>query len=854
MRFHIAARFHALVNGLFRPPEERQTWFLYHRVLRLLENEGLQDQTGRVGLIIMLAGDLADVFGLPEDHPHREKLANLVAQVIDYEDLFVLPHIDWDVSYTVAEHFDLRAVLRTQLDLIKDFKDTYQAMLDALTVSLNSLYSVPFPNPDKAGAGAQTFEAGLLSSIPHSGAVVEGMIMPFFDQDITDKDLFRRLRHRFDCNLEQASGKSPEVSPIKDPEKLAQTYLAGTPFLPFLDDQVVISIPQSARFEHTHVLGGTGHGKTQLLQYLIHHDIEQAVVDKLSIVVIDSQGDMIGKLSRMQALTPTAENSLSERLIIIDPTDIEHPPALNLFDAGRDRLEDYTPRQRELAFNSLVDIYGRFFGSLLGAELTAKQGAVFRYLARLMLTIEGATIHTLIELMDNPAPFKAHIQKLDPTARRFFEQEFSRGGFSSTRQQIKQRLYTVLSIPTFDRLFSAPKSKISFFAALNDGSIILVNTAKDLLKADGAAIFGRFVLSLIEHAIMERATLSENERTPTFLYVDEAQDYFDETIETMLVQGRKYNFGLTLAHQNLVQLSSRLNAVLAGNTTIKLAGGVTDKDARSLASDMRTTADMLLSMRKREHHTEFALSVRNKTPHALKVDIELGCLERSAMMADGDYEDLLTKNRDRVCYVPGTIPSQPAPEPQAATAAPEPADSAPEPEHVGHRAIQEKIAAKAKKHGFVASVEYVLPNDKRIDVALFGHGLRIAVEVSVTNRQEYELSNIEKALEAGFGTVWMIAPDAEHRSRLEQHVREKLAMEKWASVLFGAASDVEVWLGKYTASAQPPKDIAGYEICISFDTLANMEDRRYRHGQIAALLGEQRPSGLKNGNIERTIL
>lgn len=835
MRFHIAARFHAFVNGLFRPKEERQTWHLYHRVLFLLERQGLEDDAGRAGLALMLADDLTDSFGMAEDHPHREKLAELVAQVFDYEDMFVLPPIDWGVPLTVAEHFDLRAILRTQLDLVKDFKATYQVLLDAFTVSLNSLYSVPFPNPDRSSVGAQTFSADLLSSIPHCGAVVEGMILPFYDKDITDRDMFSRLRHRFDHNLEQASGKMPEASSIKDPEKLAQAYLAGTPFLPFLDDEVTISVPQSARFEHTHILAGTGHGKTQLLQYLIHHDFEQAQGNKLSVVVVDNQSDMIGKLSRLNLFT----GSLAEKLIIIDPTDIDHPPALNLFDAGVDRLENYSPRQQELAFNSLVDIYGRFFGSLLGAELTAKQGAVFRYLARLMLTIEGATIHTLIELMDDVRPFQQHIQKLDPTAKRFFEQEFSKKGFNPTRQQIKQRLYTVLSIPTFDRLFSAPKSKINFFDALNDGSIILVNTAKDLLKADGAAIFGRFVLSLIEHAVMERATLMESERTPTFLYVDEAQDYFDETIETMLVQGRKYSFGLTLAHQNLAQLSARLNAVLTGNTTIKLVGGVTDKDARSLAPDMRTGTGFLLAMKKEERVScEFALSVRNQTPQALKVEVEFGYLENCAFMSDEEYEALLVQNRDRVCYVPEVSPPEPMPGPQTATTAPETADSAVEPEHAGHRAIQEEIAVKAKKHGFAASVEYILPNDKRIDVALFGHGLRIAVEVSVTNRQEYELSNIEKALEAGFGAVWMVAPDVEHRDRLEKFVRKELAMEKWSKVLFGSIDDAMSWLERYDAPAQDPSRVVGYDVEVVFVPPENAQDHRHRVSQLKTLVSK----------------
>ena len=34
-------------------------------------------------------------------------------------------------------------------------------------------------------------------------------------------------------------------------------------------------LPLSARFEHTHIVGGSGHGKTQLLQQLILYDLER---------------------------------------------------------------------------------------------------------------------------------------------------------------------------------------------------------------------------------------------------------------------------------------------------------------------------------------------------------------------------------------------------------------------------------------------------------------------------------------------------------------------------------------------------------------------------------------------------
>jgi hypothetical protein len=42
------------------------------------------------------------------------------------------------------------------------------------------------------------------------------------------------------------------------------------------------------------------------------------------------------------------------------------------------------------------------FGALLGADLTERQGVIFRYLARLLMSVPGATIHTLIEFMENP--------------------------------------------------------------------------------------------------------------------------------------------------------------------------------------------------------------------------------------------------------------------------------------------------------------------------------------------------------------------------------------------------------------------------------------------------------------------
>ena len=45
--------------------------------------------------------------------------------------------------------------------------------------------------------------------------------------------------------------------------------------------------------------------------------------------------------------------------------------------------------EREKLLNGAIALYEYLFGALLGAELTQKQGVIFRYLARLMLTVPG---------------------------------------------------------------------------------------------------------------------------------------------------------------------------------------------------------------------------------------------------------------------------------------------------------------------------------------------------------------------------------------------------------------------------------------------------------------------------------
>ena len=483
--------------------------------------------------------------------------------------------------------------------------------------------------------------------------IVERIVATMYDDDIMSANLFDLVRAQFERNLATAAGKTLEEAKYKpssvilptksklEPPEVVSMYLYGTAFERLFSLKLPFSIPEHIRFEHMHILAGSGHGKTQTLQHLILADLQAP--EPPGLVIIDSQGDMIRKISRLAMFN----EGLRDKLIIIDPRDVEHPPALNMFDVNLDRIGRFGAADREQILNGVIELYEYFFGSLLGAELTQKQTLIFRYLARLMIHIPAATIRTMIELMDDTKPYQSIIDVLPESTRMFFTKEFADRSYTDTKTQIKRRLYGIIENQTFERMFSAPKNRIDIPAALNDGKIVLVNTAKDFLKA-GSSILGRYFIALTLQAALERAAIREDQRRPAFLYIDEAAEYFDNNIDNLLNQARKYKLGMVMAHQYLDQLAGALRASIASNTSIKFAGGVSDRDARSVAPDMRTTPTFILEQRKGLKETHFACYLRNVTSAALALSVPFGTMEREATMSDEAYRTLLDINRSRV--------------------------------------------------------------------------------------------------------------------------------------------------------------------------------------------------------------
>jgi hypothetical protein len=422
-----------------------------------------------------------------------------------------------------------------------------------------------------------------------------------------------------------------------DPQKLLADYFAGTAFEPILTAPVALQVTDAHLFEHMTIIGGAGAGKSQTLEFVIARHLERPAHDRMGLVVIDSQGDLLQHVMRHRAC--------ADRLIYVDPTDVAHPPALNLFDLGLKRSAGADPRTREAIRNSVLELYELTLGDLLLSDLTAKMLVPFRFLCALLLEIPGATLQDLRAVLDDLEPYREAVGKLSATGQRFFARDYHDKSFRETRQAIGWRIDGLLVNSAFERMFAARDSRLDLFTALNEGRIVLVNTAKEHLRDEASSIFGRYMIAATLAAVLDRARIPEPQRRPCSLIIDEAHEYLSADVEMLLRQARKYRCAVLLASQTIGDMQPVFRDSLMANTAIKLAASISDRGAETLAANMKTTGAFIHAQTKTATHARFATHVRNLTREAVSLEVPFGALSRAPQLTDRELAKLLAANR-----------------------------------------------------------------------------------------------------------------------------------------------------------------------------------------------------------------
>ena len=208
------------------------------------------------------------------------------------------------------------------------------------------------------------------------------------------------------------------------------------------------------------------------------------------------------------------------------------------------------------------------------------------------------------------------------------------------------------------------------------------------MKQEGCEILGRFFIALIAQAAQERAAIPDDRRRTTFVYIDEAQDYFDESVEQLLNQARKYKVGLIIAHQNLDQFDQRLRAAVMASTAIKMVGGLSAKDAAAFGREMQCEPEFLQGMRKHRDHTEFACFVRHDIPRPISLAVPFGAMEGRERLSAEEHAALIERNRARYGATSATARPGPYPASGASSSAqPRPGPAEPETKLAEHELL-----------------------------------------------------------------------------------------------------------------------------------------------------------------------
>lgn len=120
------------------------------------------------------------------------------------------------------------------------------------------------------------------------------------------------------------------------------------------------------------------------------------------------------------------------------------------------------------------------------------------------------------------------------------------------------------------QILEQPKSTIDFDDIINSGKILICNFSKGLIGEDTSELFGITVLAKLQLASLRRARITQNERRPFHLYVDEFQNFATQSFVQMLSESRKYKVFMTMAEQSTSQQKDQqmVNIILANVGTV----------------------------------------------------------------------------------------------------------------------------------------------------------------------------------------------------------------------------------------------------------------------------------------------
>ena len=360
--------------------------------------------------------------------------------------------------------------------------------------------------------------------------------------------------------------------------------IIGQPFTTFpslfhTPPDPIVTLPLRDRFRHGYIIGKTGAGKTNLLKHLMTQDLNN---ESTGLILLSPEDGIF------QSLLPAIPESRKDDLIYFDPTDTLDPViGFNPFDFTD--ADDLAPHERDSYLTLKAGETYTIFERALG-DLGVKMTTLMQNIAYALLQLPDATIldlDTLLTPHDNS--YRRAISQattIDPRTRQFWTHYDDSTYYKSIYDPVINRLDTFLR-PPLSTILSTPA--LSFHDALNGTRprILFCNLSK--LRGAQAAILGQLIIATIQQTLLRREQIKENNRTPYFFYIDEFSVFTtsEQAFVDLFERARKYRCGVTLAHQVMADLPSKLLDAIVGNVATMLVMQLGAGDAPFFAKELQ---------------------------------------------------------------------------------------------------------------------------------------------------------------------------------------------------------------------------------------------------------------------------
>jgi hypothetical protein len=666
-----------------------------------------------------------------------------------------------------------------------------------------------------------------------SGSTTNTLI-PLFDDNYLVKDrlsdILLRESHRVGMLLNSrelinfvhypsASLHSKKLRPGTHTTKAAPQYLHNAPYQLGINEHTRVSVPvgidMAQRLRHIHLIGATGTGKSTLLHNLIMQDINS----NTGICVLDPHGDLIDKV-----LATIPEYRIQD-VVLIDPADRDYPVGFNI-------LATHSEIERELVASDLVAIFRRFSTSWGDQMNSVFANAIMAFVYNVKVGTLADLRKFLIESNFRAATLATCT---DADIVYYWQKEFPlmKGGSVAP---ILTRLDTFLRPKVIRNMVSQPRG-LDFRELMDTNKIVLVKLSQGLLGAENSYLLGAFIVAKIQQIAMARQVQTATDRVPFFCYIDEFHNFITPSMSAILSGARKYSVGLILAHQDMQQVAkydAEVATSIITNAGTRICFRLGDTDAKRLqdgfsafsVEDLQRLPIGDAIVRVNSYDNDFNISIHALPPsHTAFQDLiiahsrETYCQSTSTREAFSDPENDSMEQHDTTLHVGAD--RQPRGTQRTSADAPVSGQASKR----EHRAIQLYIKQIAESYGYKVSVEHPIADGTgQIDVLLEKATEQIAVEITVTTPNSWEIHNIEKCLKGSYNKIVVCTTNETRKTQLYKRILAEFSTKEQGRILCITKDEVGQIFISTTQDKDTTSTMKGYRVNIKFGDGDNRQD------------------------------